>query len=329
MSARAGRSRTSGGLGLVLGLALAPACGPAAAPTPSGPGGPGGPGAGSAAKPELPPYASAEPLREPRIFAPGVVSTEAPEFSLSFEPDGKTAYFNRTSADRKQLTIHVAQWKAGRWVESVAPFSGTHRDIDPFVTPDGRRLYFSSDRPRPGAPERKDFDLWYMERDGGGWSEPRHIAGSPNDPEEIGFMSLTRDGVLYFDAFRGTQRGMFRAAPSAGGFAPPESLAPATASNPMIAPDGSFLVFAARMEGGFGEADLYVMRRADGGGWSEPRNLGPAVNTSQREFAPGLSPDGRYLFFTSERPGIVPAPAEGRPPGDLYQVEVAAVLGAI
>jgi hypothetical protein len=35
---------------------------------------------------------------------------------------------------------------------------------------------------------------------------------------------------------------------------------------------------------------------------------------------------GKYLFFTSERPGIAPTPASGaRPPGDLYQIEVAAL----
>lgn len=159
-------------LALALALASTPACGGAPAAPAGSPA-----GAGSPAPPPSPPYASPVPLREPRLFAPGAVSTEAPEFSLSFEPDGRTAYFNRASPDRKQLTIHIA-------------------------------------------------------------------------------------------------------------------------------------------------------RRTAGGAWSAPRNLGPAVNTPQREFAPGLSPDGRYLFFTSERPGVVPAPAEGRPPGDIYQIEVAALAPA-
>lgn len=300
---------------LALALLIGPACG-GATTIPSAPA-------------EPPPYASTAPLREPRLFAPGAVSSEAPEFALAFEPDGRTMYFNRASADRKQLTIHVARWSGDRWTSEVAPFSGTHRDIDPFVTADGRRLYFSSDRPRPGAPERTDYDLWYLERIGASWSEPRHVAGAPNDAENIGFISLMRDGTLYFDAFRGEKRGIFRSAPLAGGgFAAPESLASLPGSNPLIAPDGSFLVFASRIiEGGLGASDLYLVRRTPEGAWSAPHHLGPAVNTPQAEFTPSLSPDGRYLFFTSERPGVVPVAAEGRPPGDLYQIELAALLG--
>jgi hypothetical protein len=295
-----------------LALALLPACG----------------GAPTAPRQPPPPYASPTPLREARLFAPGVVSTEPPEFSLSFEPDGKTAYFNRTSPDRKQLVIHVARWSGERWIAEVAPFSGTHRDIDPFVTHDGRRLYFSSDRPRPGAPERTDLDLWYVERAAasGPWSEPRHVEGSPNDAEDIGFVSIDRAGAIYFDAFRGKVRSSFRAAPKAGGgWAEPEPFGPSDATNPLIAPDGGFVVFSAKITGNFGESDLYISRRETGGTWSEPRNLGAAVNTARAEFAPGLSPDGLYLFFTSERPGVMPAPAEGRPPGDIYQIEVSAL----
>jgi Tol biopolymer transport system component len=77
--------------------------------------------------------------------------------------------------------------------------------------------------------------------------------------------------------------------------------------------------------GSKGGADLYASR-AHGGAWSAARNLGPAINSPFADFAPAFSPDGKYLFFTSERPGIVPTPESGaRPPGDLYQIEVAAL----
>lgn len=39
----------------------------------------------------------------------------------------------------------------------------------------------------------------------------------------------------------------------------------------------------------------------DGTGWSEPVNLGDAVNPSAREYCPAVSPDGNYFFFTSKR----------------------------
>ena len=36
-------------------------------------------------------------------------------------------------------------------------------DYDPFVTADGNRLYFDSNRPVEGKPNR-DFDIWYVEK---------------------------------------------------------------------------------------------------------------------------------------------------------------------
>jgi len=77
--------------------------------------------------------------------------------------------------------------------------------------------------------------------------------------------------------------------------------------------------------GGLGGTDLYASRSRDGA-WSPAQNLGAIINSPSADFAPAFSPDGRYLFFTSERPGIAPAPASGRPPGDIYQIDVA-VLG--
>ncbi|HVW59441.1 MAG TPA: hypothetical protein VHC48_05385 [Puia sp.] len=46
--------------------------------------------------------------------------------------------------------------------------------------------------------------------------------------------------------------------------------------------------------------DIYISRRI-GGKWTPSRNLGPKVNTAFRDYSPGISPDGRYLFFTSEK----------------------------
>jgi hypothetical protein len=37
------------------------------------------------------------------------------------------------------------------------------------------------------------------------------------------------------------------------------------------------------------------------GKWSEAENLGQPVNSSAREYTPLVTPDGRFLFYTSER----------------------------
>lgn len=60
--------------------------------------------------------------------------------------------------------------------------------------------------------------------------------------------------------------------------------------------------FCSRRPGGIGDVDLYRSFPVDGG-WSEPENLGAAVNSAQLEGDPCVAPDGSYVIFESKRPG--------------------------
>ncbi len=46
--------------------------------------------------------------------------------------------------------------------------------------------------------------------------------------------------------------------------------------------------------------DLYVSFSGPRG-WSVPVNLGASFNTPADEYAPSLSPDGRFLFFVRHK----------------------------
>ena len=286
------------------------------------------PDAARSAPSPIPAYASAQPIPGARMFAPGVVSTAAPEFAIAFSPDGSTAYFDRANEDRSKFAIVASTFANGAWQPATPlPFStGEFRDVDPFVA--GDRLYFSSSRPRPGS-EDTDFDTWYVVRTGDTWGAPVHVGGAPSGPGNQVCVSIARDGTLYFQSDATGGGDIYRAARVGDGYptAAPvaEITTTASESNPAISPDGTLLVFVSDREGGQGGADLYASR-AHGGAWSPARNLGPAVNSRFADFAPAFSPDGKYLFFTSERPGIVPTPETGaRPPGDIYQIEVTAL----
>ena len=72
---------------------------------------------------------------------------------------------------------------------------------------------------------------------------------------------------------------------------------------PAISRDGLSLYFASTRTGSQG-FDIWVARRlAIDLPWEVPVNLGPGVNTAANENGPSLSPDGRYLFFVSNRTG--------------------------
>ncbi|RYF67541.1 MAG: flagellar motor protein MotB, partial [Cytophagaceae bacterium] len=70
-----------------------------------------------------------------------------------------------------------------------------------------------------------------------------------------------------------------------------------------LSADGRTLVFTAcQGRKGYGSCDLYVSHKT-GSDWSNPENLGPAINTHFYESQPALSADGRQLYFVSDRPG--------------------------
>jgi hypothetical protein len=73
---------------------------------------------------------------------------------------------------------------------------------------------------------------------------------------------------------------------------------------PDLSRDGLSLYFASNRPDGSGASDLWVSRRASvADGWGAAENLGPTVNSDAGDLGPNLSPDGHYLFFTSNRPG--------------------------
>jgi len=68
-----------------------------------------------------------------------------------------------------------------------------------------------------------------------------------------------------------------------------------------IAPDESFLLMGAYgRKDGYGNYDIFVSEKINGK-WTASRNLGPKVNSRFRDYSPRISPDGKYLFFTSEK----------------------------
>lgn len=72
-----------------------------------------------------------------------------------------------------------------------------------------------------------------------------------------------------------------------------------------LSADGRTLVFTAcNRNDGYGSCDLYISHKY-GEDWEKPTNLGMAVNSHYWESQPTLSPDGRILYFISDRPGGV------------------------
>jgi len=70
-----------------------------------------------------------------------------------------------------------------------------------------------------------------------------------------------------------------------------------------ISDDGTKLLMVSDVKGGFGGRDIYLCSKDASGNWSEPKNLGPEINTKEDEDSPFLLTDNSTMFFSSKGHG--------------------------
>lgn len=287
------------------------------------------------------------PAPAAELFAPNVISTRDYERDGAFTPDGKTFYFTKRTIWPYFSAICVSRLRGGQWTEpEVAPFSGQYPDATPSVSPDGARLYFASRRPVHGEPA-SFYRLWMADRTDSGWSEPRALPDSLNGTEGAIAPVETRDGSLYYvsgsagHVVVARRRGDGWTAPVLAG---DSSAAGSVELSAYVDPDQRYMIVAVigrddalhSAEGVYPRADLYVRTRL-GDGWSPLRHLGAPVNSAADELSPVVSPDGEWLYFTSERGAFTEhgAPFDyaaleralhspGNGLGDIYRVDMRA-----
>jgi Tol biopolymer transport system component len=254
----------------------------------------------------------------PELFAEGVVSTGDNEFSTAVTPDGKAVFWTVSAPNVFQFPFVILMsthgtkgWSAPR----VAPFSGSgFSDADPAMSPDGKRIFFMSRRPASGTAQRTDFDIWVYEHR---THATRRIDEVSTDASDI-FPSVTSSGTLYFVSDRPGGFGagdIYRSRLVAGTYSAPENIGPVVntadgESNVFVAPDESYIIFSSARTDGRGGSDLYMSYRSADGNWIAPRSL-DRINTEWDDYAPTVTPDGKWLYFTSRRPRAAPGVAPG------------------
>jgi len=232
------------------------------------------------------------PGEEPKRFAPGIVF--GGHSTVSISPDGKEMYWAADSS------IMVSRLENGRWTKpSVAPFSGASQtpmyDDVPFVSPDNKRLFFTSLRPLVAGGGNKE-NIWYVERTPGGWSAPIPVEGEVNGLNLHWQISVSNAGTLYFAGTReGDGNGIYFSRLVDGKYARPVKAGPEINGEgqngcPFIAPDESYLIFSRVRDGRLD--GLYISFKSENGQWL------PGVRFSQGQSSPTavVSPDGKVLF---------------------------------
>jgi hypothetical protein len=237
------------------------------------------------------PYLGQEPPGlEPKIFAPGIVSSEdrMEHASLTVSPDLNEIYWGSVGKGILFSRIEIGRWSAPR----LAEFATTD-DAEPMFLRDGRRLFFISNRPLEGDPEQGE-NIWYVERGSGGWSQPSPLDTTVNGEQLHWQISFAEDGTLYFASRRSGTLGnddIFISKFVDGRYLRPQNAGEAINSAaaetcPFIAYDNSYLLFAAlNRPDGYGSLDIYISFRHEDGSWSKAINIGPPVNTGNHEIS--------------------------------------------
>ena len=261
------------------------------------------------------------PGTEGTLFAPGILNSGLATRDLAMLPDGSGIYVGIFMPGFRKAVIAETHLEAGHWTApEVAAFSRDPRwrCLEPCISPDGRRFFFVSDRPEdPKADKPGPFGIWVMERSGKGWSEPRRLPEAVNGTGNTFYPTITREGVLHFLREEGQGGWVMRSAWKDGAWTVAEKLPPpfnadARQANPRVDPEGRFiLVPLMGRPDTLGGTDYYGYFLREDGTWTDPVHLGPSVNSPARdEFSISLSPDGRVVFFGSDR--ALPR-LEGRP----------------
>ncbi len=228
------------------------------------------------------------PGKTATLFAAGLVSTSAEEYGVAVNSDWSEIYFTRVNGEQSSIMMTVRTGDS--WsMPKPASFSGNGNDSHPWLSADGDKLFFVSRRPCRGASQ--GLNVWVADRTADGWSSAASL-GSPVTDQTVHAPSISNNGTIY-------ATGLKRLRHVNGKYLPVEQLTPAVkGSHPAVSADESFVIFAARRKDRLGGSDLYVIFRMPDDSWTEPRNLGKAVNSTAAETSVTLSSDGKVLFFS-------------------------------
>lgn len=248
---------------------------------------------------------------EVKPFLPELFSQYPGVRDLTISPNEDEAYFSAQSILGEVSVIVRIKKENGRWTKpELATFSGKFNDLEPFLSHDGLRLYFVSNRPVTDLNEKKDYDIWFVERTlNGPWSNPINMGDVINTKQDEFYPSVAKNGNIYFTSERIDTKGkddIYFSKWKNDHYTNPISLSDSINTNgyefnAYVSSDESFLIFTGyRWKDGFGSGDLYISYNKNGT-WTKAANLGKEINSNQMDYCPFVNVKTNTMYFTSRR----------------------------
>jgi Tol biopolymer transport system component len=246
----------------------------------------------------------------PVLVGEKIISTALYERDFAISPDGAELFYTLQSPLAVfQTIVRMTRDQNGKWSKpQVAPFAGRYGDLEPTFSPDGKKLFFVSNRPVEGD-KIKDYDIWYVDKTAKGWGEPIHIDAPVNTSADEYYPAITKSGNIYYTASYPNGIGLediFVSKLENGKYQPPVPLDSNVNSktyefNAFVSQDEDFIIFTSYgRKDDKGRGDLYISLKDASGNWQPAKNLS-MLNSDRLDFCPFITPDKKTMYFTSER----------------------------
>jgi Tol biopolymer transport system component len=197
------------------------------------------------------------------------INIKAHDAVTSISADGKQIFIYYNDLKNKARhggNIFVSKVTNGKWKapENLGkPINSSYWEGGVCVSPDGKRYFFTSERPGGYG----HSDIWMVEHKGKTeWGQPVNLGPEINTANDEGGMFLAPDGkTLFFCSNSAASMGgydIFRTVFENGKWSTPENLGypintPAHEGQITISADAKYAYFSSDRKGGLGENDIY------------------------------------------------------------------------
>jgi outer membrane protein OmpA-like peptidoglycan-associated protein/tetratricopeptide (TPR) repeat protein len=263
------------------------------------------------------------------VFAPknlgSNINTAESEYFPSLSIDGKELVFTRKINGDNEDFYYSKLNTNGQW-DKAKPMEGDintpMNEAAQNISQDGQWLVFTANARPVGF---GDFDLYMSYLTPQGWSEAVNLGGKINSDQWDSQPCLSPDKRdLYFASRRfggyGGSDIYVSHLQANGKWGDPENLGPTINSSadeqcPFIHADNQTLYFTSSYWPGYGDDDIFYVRKGPNGVWSKPVNLGYPINTINREGTLFIAADGKTAYYASDR-------SDSKGGTDIYSFEL-------
>lgn len=258
------------------------------------------------------------PLTDVEKVAIDAINSPTAELSPKLSPDGKTIFFTRDDhptriGNTPNQDIWFSQLVDGEWQEPELmpkPLNNGGANTLITITPDYNTAYLSNKYDKDGNSDGSGLSI--AKKGISGWKVPTSIEVENlyNNNKHVAYF-ISQDKKILFSAIEqeDTRGGMdiyISFLKEDGSYSAPKNLGDkintfADDFNPFLAADNKTLYYASGGLPGYGKEDIWTIKRLDDTwlNWSEPKNLGPAINTSSQEYSFAISAKGDEAYMVT------------------------------